>query len=53
MYIIYEGLRFEKTSAGFLHNGVLCRDIHEMDILVQHEKESLAKSIKESDILNL
>lgn len=45
-FIIYKGLRFEKTSAGYLHNGALCRDHFEMDILVEQERHALENSIK-------
>lgn len=48
MYIIYRGLRFEKTSAGFIHNGVVCRDFPEMDILVHQHEEALKNSIKKA-----
>ena len=44
-WIVYGGLRWERTAAGFVHNGILCRDHAEMDLLVLHEREALAKSI--------
>lgn len=47
VFLMYGGLRWEKTSAGYVHNGVLARDFHEMDILVLHEREALKNSIKE------
>lgn len=45
-FIVYGGLRWEKTSAGFVHNGVLARDTHEMDLLVESEHHHLGNSIK-------
>jgi hypothetical protein len=48
-FIIYKGLCFEKTSAGYLHYGVLCRDHLDMDILVEQERHSLENSIRLSD----
>ena len=46
MYFVYGGLRWERTPAGFVHNGFIARDTHEMDLLVLHERNCLAKSIK-------
>lgn len=45
IFFVYKGLRFEKTQAGFVHNGQICRDFHEMDILVEQELHSLELSI--------
>ena len=45
-FFLYKGLRFEKTSAGYTHNGILCRDFHEMDLLVESERHHLGNSIK-------
>jgi hypothetical protein len=44
-FLVYKGLRFERTSAGFVHNSILCRDFHDMDILVEQEEKSLDESI--------
>lgn len=44
-FFVYKGLRFEKTSAGYVHNGVLCRNHHEMDLLVEQEKQALVNSL--------
>ena len=44
-FFVYKGLRFERTPAGFIHNGLLCRDLHDMDILVAHEEKALGESI--------
>jgi hypothetical protein len=41
MFVVYGGLRWERTSAGFVHNGILCRDTHEMDILIAQERTAL------------
>ena len=49
MYVMHGGLRFEITSAGFVHKGILCRDTHEMDILVEQERHSLGNSIREPE----
>lgn len=45
MYFVYKGLRFEKTNAGYVHNGIICRSVEDMDILVEQEKHSLGNSI--------
>ena len=47
-FFVYSGLRFEKTQAGYVHNGILCRDLHEVDLLVEHERHALKNSIKTS-----
>ena len=44
-WIIYGGLRWEKTPAGFVHNGFLARDHSEMDLLVNHERDALANTL--------
>lgn len=44
-FIVYRGLRFEKTQAGFIHNGIVCRSHEEMDILVEQEERALGNSI--------
>lgn len=49
-FFIYSGLRFERTPAGFIHNGILCRDTHDMDILVEQERLSLGNSISSQGI---
>lgn len=46
MYFIYGGLRWEKTSAGFVHNGFLACDHNEMDLLVEQERHFLVNSIQ-------
>jgi hypothetical protein len=46
MYFTYGGLLWERVPGGFMHKGVLARDHHEMDLLIQHEIESLKNSIK-------
>lgn len=46
MFFVYRGLTFERTKAGFVHNGVLCRDHSEMDILVEQERHNLRNSLK-------
>lgn len=45
MYYKYHGLLFERTAAGFVHNGIICRSHEEMDILVEQEEKSLGISI--------
>lgn len=45
MFFVYKGLTFERTKAGFVHNSVLCRDFHDMDILVEQEERALTMSI--------
>lgn len=46
LYFVYGGLRFEKTKAGYVHNGVICRTNEEMDILVHEHEEALKNSIR-------
>lgn len=48
-FFMYGGLRWEKTSAGYIHNGILCRNQQEMDILVEQERHSLGNSIREPE----
>lgn len=50
VFIIYGGLRWEKTSAGFVHNGYLARDHHEMDLLVEQHRHSLGNSLLKGDV---
>ena len=45
-FIVHKGLRFEKTDSGFIHNGIMCRTYEDMDLLVEHERQSLKNSIK-------
>lgn len=45
LYFVYGGLRWERTASGFVHNGYLARDTHEMDLLVEQERHSLGNSI--------
>lgn len=47
MYFIYGGLRWQKTDAGYVHNGFVARNQQEMDLIIEHGRYALKNSLSD------